>query len=162
MKLVVRPYDPRADERWAEEFLDEHLGGRRQARRGEIIDVLEPGFGLVAGYRLGLLTYGSEGDGLELTAIATDPTGQGTGTDLVEALVAMARERGVTSIRVTTTNDNLDALAFYQRRGFRIQEVRAGAVDEARRTIKPSIPVLGQHGIEMHDEIELSRVIESG
>jgi GNAT superfamily N-acetyltransferase len=159
MEPVVRPYEPRADERWAEGFLDAHLDGRRQARGGEIIDVLEPGLGLIAGDGLGLLTYRFEGDSMELTAIATDPTGQGTGTDLVEALVAMARDLGITAIRVTTTNDNLDALGFYERRGFRIQEVRAGAVDEARRTIKPSIPVVGQHGIEVRDEIELSRVI---
>ena len=152
----ARPYDPRADERWAEEFLDAHLGGRRQARRGEIIDVLEPGLGFVAGDRLGLLTYRRDGDGLELSGIATHPTGQGTGTALVEALVAMAREQGVTGIRVTTTNDNLDALAFYQRRGFRLVELRPGAVDEARRTLKPEISLIGEHGLPLRDEIELA------
>ena len=55
MSVTVRPYEPAADEPWATEFLDEHLGGRRQARRGEIIDVLAPGLGLVAGDESGLL-----------------------------------------------------------------------------------------------------------
>ena len=152
---VVGSYDPAIDEAWANAFLDDHVGGRRQARRGEVIDVLQPGLGLVAGDGLGLLAYRVDGDGFELTAIAADPAGHGTGTALVEALVAVARAQRVGVIRVVTTNDNLDALAFYQRRGFRLGEVRLGAVDAARRTLKPEIPVVGEHGIEMHDEIEL-------
>ncbi len=159
MEPAVRPYDPDVDERWAEGFLDAQLGGRHQARRGELVDVLGPGLGLVAGDGLGLLTYLPVDDAIELSAIAADPRGRGTGTTLVGALVALARAQAVPRIWVVTTNDNLDALAFYQRRGFRLSELRAGAVDAARRTIKPSIPVLGQHGIEMHDEIELSRVM---
>jgi GNAT superfamily N-acetyltransferase len=158
---VVRPYEPRIDEGWAERFLDAQLGGRRQARRGEIIDVLGAGLGLVAGDRLGLLTYRLDGEVFELSALAASPPGGGTGTALLNALVDVARTQGMTRIWVVTTNDNLDALAFYQRRGFRLAQLRAGAVDDARRTIKPWIPALGQYGIEMHDEIELSRVIQA-
>lgn len=54
-----------------------------------------------------------------------------------------------------TTNDNTHALRFYQRRGFRIREVRTGAVDRERDTIKPEISVLGNDGIPISDEIEL-------
>jgi hypothetical protein len=79
VSVTVRPYEPAADERWATGFLEEHLGGRRQARRGEIIDVLAPGLGLVAGDASGLLAYRVDDDGLELTAIAARPSGQGTG-----------------------------------------------------------------------------------
>jgi ribosomal protein S18 acetylase RimI-like enzyme len=154
--VTVRPYDPTTDEGWASRFLDDHLGGRRQARRGEIIDVLAAGLGLVAGDGIGLLAYRPDGDALELSAAATAPRGVGTGTALVEALVALAHDRHVTRIWVVTTNDNLDALAFYQRRGFRLAEIRSGAVDDVRRSLKPGIPLVGQHGIEMHDEIELS------
>jgi len=153
---VVRPYDPPADERWAEGFLDAHLDGRRQARNGEIIDVLDPGLGLIAGDGLGLLTYRFDGDAIELSSIAAAPRGRGTGTALVGALVALARARGAARIWVVTTNDNLDALAFYQRRGFRLTELRPGAVEEARRTIKPEISRIGEHGLELRDEIELA------
>ena len=155
MSVTVRPYDPATDEGWASGFLDDHLGGRRQARRGEIIDVLAARLGLVAGDGIGLLTYRPDGDTLELSALAAAPRGAGTGTGLVDALVAVAHERHVARIWVVTTNDNVDALAFYQRRGFRLAEIRSGAVDDARRSLKPSIPLAGQHGIEMHDEIEL-------
>jgi hypothetical protein len=56
---------------------------------------------------------------------------------------------------VVTTNDNVDALRFYQRRGFRLTAVRCGAVDQSRRTVKPQIPVTGNYGIPIRDEIEL-------
>jgi GNAT superfamily N-acetyltransferase len=159
--VVVRPYDPAADERWATAFLDEHLDGRRQVRRGEIIDVLAPGLGLVAGDGAGLLTYRVEGDAIELTGIAAQPRGGGVGTALVEALVSLAPAAGASRIWVVTTNDNLDALAFYQRRGFRLSSVRIGAIDVARRTLKPAISAIGEHGIEMHDEIELTRFVST-
>jgi GNAT superfamily N-acetyltransferase len=152
----VRPYDPVADEPWATRFLEDHLGGRRQARRGEVIDVLAPGLGLVAGDGVGLLTYRVDADAIELTAVAAQPRGRGTGTALVEALIELAPAAGASRIWVVTTNDNLDALAFYQRRGFRLSAVRIGAIDVARRTLKPALPVHGEHGIEMHDEIELT------
>jgi GNAT superfamily N-acetyltransferase len=156
---VVHPYEPSTDELWATGFLDKHLGGRRQARRGEVIDVLGPGLGFVAGDRTGLLTYRVDGDSLELTAMAAEPRGRGTGTSLVEALVAAARYVRASRLWVVTTNDNLDALAFYQHRGFRVTIVRTGAIDEVRRTLKPTIPMVGQHGIEMHDEIELTMTL---
>jgi ribosomal protein S18 acetylase RimI-like enzyme len=59
---------------------------------------------------------------------------------------------------LVTTNDNLDALRFYQRRGFRITEVRPGASDEARRALKPSMSEVGNFGIPIRDEIVLERV----
>ncbi len=59
---------------------------------------------------------------------------------------------------MVTTNDNLDALRFYQRRGFTIAEIRRRAVDESRRTLKPTIPDVGCFGIPVRDEIILERV----
>jgi hypothetical protein len=58
-------------------------------------------------------------------------------------------------VRLTTTNDNVDALRFYQRRGFRLAELRPGAVDRSRQE-KPQIPRTGDYGIPLHDEIDLT------
>jgi GNAT superfamily N-acetyltransferase len=126
-------------------------GGRVQVRRGEAVDVLAFA-GLVAGDRAGMLTYalGDDGEGEILWLNAVHRFG-GVGTALVDALPPARRWV------VTTTNDNVDALRFYQRRGFRFLEVRVGAVDAARSTLKPAIPLVGDHGIELHDEIELFR-----
>ena len=117
---------------------------------------------LIAGEQEGLATYQIQPtNGLvcaELITLDAITANQGVGTALIEALVSRLRAEGVTLLRVTTTNDNLDALRFYQRRGFRIAAVRPGAVDEARR-VKPSIPVIGEYGIPIRDELELAREI---
>ena len=62
---------------------------------------------------------------------------------------------GCTRLWLVTTNDNVDALRFYQRRGFRLARLRAGAVDESRATLKPEIPTSGSYGIPLRDELEL-------
>ena len=57
-----------------------------------------------------------------------------------------------------TTNDNLNALRFYQKRGFELVAVHPHAVDEARR-IKLEIPMLGEDEIPIRDEIELEMLL---
>jgi hypothetical protein len=67
---------------------------------------------------------------------------------------------GLATFRLTdgecelVTLDSVSAIRFYQRRGMRLVAVHSGAIDEARR-IKPSIPLIGEHGIQIHDELEL-------
>ena len=56
-----------------------------------------------------------------------------------------------------TTNDNLAALALYQKAGWRLGDLRPGAIDELRRSLKASIPEIGEHGIPLRDELELDR-----
>jgi len=155
--VSVRALAP-GDLDWATEVLGGGLSGRLQARRGELIDVLADD-GLVAelaGRRVGLLTYRPDGPGrLEISALLAVEPGVGVGSALVRELLTIARDAGAHEIRVTTTNDNLTALSFYQRRRFRLVELRAGAVDASRRTIKPSIPETGEDGLPLRDELEL-------
>ena len=107
-----------------------------------------------AGEPVGYLTL-CDGDRVtEIVTLDALQRGVGVGSALVGAAVSATRERGQALLTVTTTNDNLDALRFYQRRGFRLAELRTGAVDAAR-ALKPSIPQVGEHGIGVHDEIGL-------
>jgi len=57
-----------------------------------------------------------------------------------------------------TTNDNLRALGFYQKRGMTLVAVYRNAMEAARR-LKPQIPMIGQNGIPLKDEIELEMVL---
>ena len=116
---------------------------------------------MIAGEREGLAIYKIRPDPLsaELVTLDAFKPHQGIGGALIETLVARMRQQGVQLLRVTTTNDNLDALRFYQRRGFRIVALRPGPVDESRK-IKSTIPVLGEYGIPIRDEIELELLIE--
>lgn len=115
----------------------------------------------VDGERAGLLTYHRTGDEIEVVTLDALRTGKGIGRALLDAMAEEARGLGTTRIWLITSNDNIDALRFYQRAGYRITAVHQGAVDRARE-IKPGIPLVGAHGIEIHDEIELARAVDAG
>ena len=154
--MRVRAFEP-ADVAWAEQLIGS-MAGRLQARRGELIDVLD-GSGFIAvdsnDAPLGVLTYASRRDGVEIMYLEAREKHHGVGTALLEALFRLVGDQ---TVWLVTTNDNVDALRFYQRRGFHIRTLRPGAVDEARATIKPGISLAGDYGIPMRDEIELERV----
>jgi ribosomal protein S18 acetylase RimI-like enzyme len=154
MNVLVRAFRP-SDVPWAEELLDREFGGRFQARRGSMIDVLDlPGFvAEVAGEPDGLLTYRRDGSECELAVLVARHRQSGVGTALVQALREAVAD--CERIWVVTTNDNLDALRFYQRRGFALAALRPGAVDDSRRRFKPWISLTGDYGIPLRDEIEL-------
>jgi GNAT superfamily N-acetyltransferase len=102
----------------------------------------------------GLLAFSREEAPIaEVVALNAFAPGQGVGAALLAALPAHLGP-GFTQLRLGTTNDNLDALRFYQRRGWRLAALRPGAVDASRRT-KPSIPLIGDHGLPIRDELDL-------
>ncbi|MGC2203942.1 MAG: GNAT family N-acetyltransferase [Stellaceae bacterium] len=111
---------------------------------------------MMAEERRGLATYRRLGPDAELVTLDADPTGVGTGAALIEALAAQLRADGCERLWLTTTSDKLSALRFYLRGGFRLIQVRLAAVDDARR-LKPSIPIVGEYGIPMDDELDLCR-----
>jgi ribosomal protein S18 acetylase RimI-like enzyme len=134
-------------------FLTAH-NSARVARLGELVDTLaHPQLvAIAAGAFAGALTYVLRSEDCEvLTLHAAEPR-NGAGTALLEAVRALARDRPLWLI---TTNDNLGALRFYQRRGFRLAKLHAGAVDDSRARLKPEIPEFGDYGIPIRDEIEL-------
>jgi GNAT superfamily N-acetyltransferase len=156
MRPSIRAAEP-TDASWIEHFLRERWGATTTVVHGESIDAaLLPA--LIAGDRVGLVTYRPVGDDAELVTINADPPGEGTGTALLEALVERLKTHGCPRLWLTTTNDNLRALRFYMRRSFRMVHVRFGAVDQARK-VKPSIPMVGEYGIPIHDEIDLCRAL---
>ena len=108
-----------------------------------------------AGRIAGLVTFDVRAGVLEIVTINALDQFTGIGTMLIEAVRAEAKRRGCQQVTLTTTNDNVDALRFYQRRGFRLAALRPGAVDRSRLR-KPEIPRTGDFGIPLHDEIDLS------
>ncbi len=106
--------------------------------------------------RVGAATYHLDDEAAEMTSLNAVVAGKGVGAALIAAVEQAVRALGVRRLWLITTNDNVDALRFYQRRGFRLTRLHVGAVDEARR-IKPAIPEVGDHGIPIHDEIELEK-----
>ncbi|WP_068315282.1 GNAT family N-acetyltransferase [Polycladidibacter hongkongensis] len=80
----------------------------------------------------------------------------GIGTQLLDRCVDGALEAHIERLMVRTSNDNLDAFRFYQRRGFRLEAVVQGVIDRERE-LKPEIPVTGLHGIPIRDEVVFAR-----
>lgn len=158
--MKVRPREA-ADQAAAREFLARN-GSLRVARLGELIHPLDhPAFVAVAadGQLLGMLTYvpGQDWRQCEVLTLHAGEQWHGAGTALIEAAGQLARRQGCTRLWVITTNDNVDALRFYQRRGFCLVKVHRGAVDRSRATLKPEIPAVGAYGIALRDEIELEK-----
>jgi GNAT superfamily N-acetyltransferase len=158
--VKVRPREA-ADQAAAREFLARH-DSLRVARLGELIHPLDhPAFVAVAadGQLLGMLTYvpGQDRRHCEILTLHAGEQWRGAGTALIEAVGQLARWQGCTRLWVITTNDNVDALRFYQRRGFCLVKVHRGAVDRSRATLKPEIPAAGAYEIPLRDEIELEK-----
>ncbi|TCC52541.1 GNAT family N-acetyltransferase [Kribbella capetownensis] len=103
---------------------------------------------------VGLLTYTLADGDLEVVTIDAPVRHLGVGSALLTAAIEVAREAGVRRLWLITTNDNLDALRFYQRRGLRIVGVTPDAMDAAR-AVKPWIPATGAYGIPLRDELTL-------
>jgi ribosomal protein S18 acetylase RimI-like enzyme len=76
--------------------------------------------------------------------------GRGAASDLIAAVIDMARAEGANQLVVVTTNDDLPALGLYQRLGFTITEVAAGRLVEHHGGIE-----LGFAGIPVRDEIRM-------
>ena len=70
-------------------------------------------------------------------------------------------EREELGRRVAASWGSLDALRFYQRRGLRLVRIWPGSVDRSRLR-KPEIPLKGNYGISISDEIALELNLDAG
>ncbi len=102
----------------------------------------------------GALAYRTLGDALHLVALATDPMFQrsGVGGYLVAEAELLARRLNLQRTVVATTNDNLPALYFYQRRGYRLTDIVPNSVIEHTGNV-----VSGFAGIPVRDEVRLEK-----
>jgi N-acetylglutamate synthase-like GNAT family acetyltransferase len=159
MSLKIKPVTE-ADRPWIKTLMAEHWGSHLVVSRGRLHqpDTL-PGF--VAeqqGQKIGLATYRLEDGQGELISLNSLVEGQGVGSALIGAVRRVARQAGCTRLWLITTNDNLEALRFYQKRGFELVQVHRNAV-ELSRQLKPEIPLVGNHDIPIRDEIELELIL---
>jgi GNAT superfamily N-acetyltransferase len=102
----------------------------------------------------GMATWRCHGKIMHIVAVNAFTEVRGVGVALVDAMIEHARALGMVFLRATVSNDNVIALRFYQKRGFRMSALHRGVFDIMRH-IKPSIPERGLDGIPMRDEIEL-------
>ncbi len=155
MTIQIRPLEPH-DREWVARFIANQWGSAQIVTRGRVhsADHLP---GLIAwegGSRVGLVTYLVDGNECELTSLNTIRDGVGIGSALLDAVRDAAISASCRRLWLITTNDNLHALRFYQKRGWRLVAVYPNALEQLRR-LKPEIPLIGLDGIPLRDEIEL-------
>lgn len=169
----IRPLE-RSDREWVAHFLDERWGTTQIVSRGKAVyGHLLPGFmaerssdvaddepveELAEVEKIGLVTVHIGESDCEITTLNSLTECVGVGSALVEAVENWAREAGIERLWLVTTNDNLAALKFWQKRGYELVTIHRNAIADARR-IKPQIPITGLHGITIRDEIELEKRI---
>ncbi|MBI5474820.1 MAG: GNAT family N-acetyltransferase [Ignavibacteriae bacterium] len=157
--FTIRATTP-GDRDWIKPFITDHWGSSVVVAHGTTYFPHDlPGF--VAADResyVGLISYRIAEGSCEIVTLDSTRPGLGIGTALIGAVKDKAKKFGCARLWLVTTNDNLDALGFYQKRGFVLAKLYRDAVTEARR-LKPSIPLYGIESIPIRDEIELEMML---
>ena len=91
---------------------------------------------------------------MNLTVSGTHPQ---VGKQLILSAVEDAEKHNSERMIEVTTNNNTNALRFYQNMGLPLQELRMDIVKESRK-MKPQISMVGNCYIPIQDEIELEMV----
>lgn len=136
---------------WGAEFI--------VSRGRKIYPTMLEGFYAVdgAGKKVGLVTYEVRERSAEIVTLDAFEKHKGIGTVLLDE-VKRELEGKVSRLWLITINDNLDAIRFYQRRGWTFAAIHVNALKHSRK-IKPAIPKVGSYGIEMRDEIEMEYLL---
>ena len=165
MPIEIRDFEP-GDHDWARRLIGDHQGGdHRVARLGELLDPLEQE-GIVAeldGRPVGLLTVHEDDRGLEVLTLHSESRGIGAGTRLLETALRVAAASEAPRLWLVTTNDNLDAIGWYLRRGMTVATVHEGGVDRDRATLKPGMAERNaDNDIPIRDLVELELSLADG
>ena len=139
---------PRLRRLWADEWAGDTIIVHGETFRPEQLE------GFVADDWAGVVTFFVRDSECEIVSLNSLEPNRGIGSALIDAVVEDARRQACRRVFLSTSNDNLRALGFYQRRGFALAAVRPGAINETRRR-KPAIPLIGDDRIPLRDEIEL-------
>lgn len=152
-RITIRPTGPR-DEAYVRAQVAEHWGEGELHSLGRWFDPSSlPGFiAEIDGQPAGHISLQHDERETEVVTLSASSASAGVGSMLLDVAEDLARAHGHQRIYLTATNDAMQTLQFYQRRGWRISGVNVGGMDAARAK-KPSIPRMGLHGVPLRDEI---------
>lgn len=149
VRLTAENRDP------VDRYVKEEWSGPKIVTLGNIYDSsVLPGFAAMEGSEMiGALLYRPYGDECEIAVLYSRIENQGTGTSLINEVVATAKDAGYRRVWLVTTNDNTHAIRFYQKYGFSLKAVHIGAM-EVTRNLKKGVPIHGIDGIPLLHEFE--------
>jgi GNAT superfamily N-acetyltransferase len=156
--FFIRPLASQ-DREWVRQFIAEHWGAEFVVAHGRIYSPHElEGFVAVREAKiLGLITYSVSNGECEIVTLNSVHPGMGIGTALMEAVQKVALDFRCKRLWLITTNDNLNSLRFYQKRGFVMVAIHRNAIEKSRQL--KNIPLLGADDIPIRDEIELEMML---
>ncbi|MDO8529768.1 MAG: GNAT family N-acetyltransferase [bacterium] len=159
MELKIRKFD-KTDLKWIKNIFVKNWGSDFIISRGKIHkpENLEGFIAEENGEKVGLATIFVENDEIELVTIDSLKQGKGIGKVLLDEVINTAKERKLKRLWLITTNDNLNALKFYQKNEFHLVKIYPNALAESRK-IKPQIPEIGENRIPLRDEMELEIIL---
>ena len=154
----IRPVDS-DDGDWIAQFITERWGAEFVAAHYEVFYCRDlPGFIAMKGEKkVGLLTYKIVAGDCEIVSLDSLQPCMDIGTGLIEAVKGAASESGCKRLWLITTNDNMNALRFYQKRGFVLVKINRNAIEFTRKL--NAVPLIGAEGIPLRDEIELEMML---
>lgn len=144
------------DKPWIQKILEKHWGSTKIVSRGRLYKADKlPGFiAVIDGQSVGLLIYRIENGECKIIALASEIEGKGVGSALIEKAKKEALDKKCKRLWVITTNDNLKAQHFYEKRGFVLKAIYKNALEVSRK-LKPEIPLIDLNGIPLKDDVEL-------
>lgn len=128
--------------------------------KGRVIDTTRlPGFVFLIDEAVqGVITYNIDGNECEIVTLNSLTQNKGIGTALINAVLEVAKEEKCSRLWLITTNDDINAIRFYQKRGFDLVAAHINAMDVSRK-LKPSIPLIGMDNIPIKHELEFEIVL---
>jgi GNAT superfamily N-acetyltransferase len=144
-------------------LLQERWGSTMIVSKGKVVDAgLLPRITAIDinGKLAGLATFQiDENNGsCEIVSVDSLISGAGIGSKLLAKVEDEVGAAGCRRMWLITLNDNPEAAAFYIKRGYKLVAVHLGALAESRK-LKPQLPLIGKHGIQLNDEWEFEKII---
>jgi|AGTN01.1.fsa_nt_gi Acetyltransferase (GNAT) family. len=160
--MIVKKITSESRER-VNQFIKDRWYSDDMVVRGIIYDITRmDGFAVFDSSEIiGLITYRTEGGECEIMSLNSLRENSGIGTALINNVIETAAGMKCSKVKLITTNDNIDALRFYQKRGFDLVRLYHNALDVSRK-LKPSIPALGNYNIPLKHELELELDLSGG
>jgi ribosomal protein S18 acetylase RimI-like enzyme len=155
---IIEKVRTKDDVDWVRKIVVEFWGEERQLTFDREFDPVDYAayYGRVGNSAVAFISIAEDKEDLIIVALSVYPEyqGSGIGSSLVEKAELEARRLGKKRVLVSTSNDNLPALGFYQALGFHIFQVALDALARKHGKI-----LAGIGGLSVRDELRLQKTL---
>jgi len=102
---------------------------------------------------VGVITYNIKNKKCQIITLNSLIENKGIGSGLIEEVIKESKKNNCKILHLVTTNDNIKAIKFYQKKGFDIRKIYFNSIKKYRK-IKQEIPEIGDYEIPIKHEIE--------